>query len=101
MKIYLPSIILSAAIAVAACSCAKDKVPESAESAMAQGRADAKALCAASYTTDRDLHAALLAVKSREWEIRQLGDSIAASAYIDAFKEQLTLTDKTLASKIF
>lgn len=92
---------MSAVMAVAICSCGKDKLPESADSAMAQGRADAKALCAANYKTDRDLHAALLAVKSREWEIRRQGDSIAASAYIDAFKEQLTLTDKTLASKIF
>lgn len=96
----LPSLLLATVLSASVASCGGDE-PHNVAGASEQGRADAKALCAASYTSERDLHAALLAVKAREWDLRRSGDSIAASAYIEAFKEQLTLTDKSLASKVF
>jgi len=97
IKIFL----LAAALLAGVSSCGEKELPASTRGAIEQGRADAKALCAAQYTAERDLHAALLAVKAREWQLRQKGDSVAATAYIDAFKEQLTQSDKTLASKVF
>lgn len=97
LKILLTGI----AVTLSAASCADKDTTAGILGADEQGRADAKALCAANYTAERDLHAALLAVKAREWELRRKGDSIAASAYIDAFREQLIESDKTLASKVF
>lgn len=68
--------------------------------AVERGRADAQAFCNANYVAERDIHAALLAVKSREWKLRQQGDSLAADAYIDAFRSQLASTDKDLAARV-
>ena len=87
------------ALALGACS-KSDDVPEIPRDAQEQGRADAQAFCNAHYTAERDIHAALLAVKSREWKLRQNGDSLAANAYINAFRAQLSETDKSLASRV-
>lgn len=99
-QIFKP-LLTGIAVMLSIASCSEKGTTVNALGADEQGRADAKALCAANYTADRDLHAALLAVKAREWELRRNGDSIAASIYIDAFREQLTESDKTLASKVF
>lgn len=101
MTRIIKPLLLAATLLAGVSSCGEKELPAGTRGAIEQGRADAKALCAAKYTAERDLHAALLAVKSREWQLRQKGDSIAATAYIDAFKEQLTKSDKTLAGKIF
>lgn len=93
--------LAGAALILAAASCGGAAEEAEPVGAVEQGRADAKALCDANYTAERDLHAALLAVKSREWEMRRSGDSIAAAAYIDAFKAELLQSDQTLASKVF
>lgn len=88
-------------IALAAVSCQKSAaLPEMSLDACEQGKADAVALCEAKYTTERDLHAALLAVKSREWQLRRNGDTLSADAYIKAFRTQLSASDKALASKV-
>lgn len=100
LLIYIAAAI-AACCSLAACTSGDDPMPTSAIEAQKRGRADAKALCEANYTTERDLHAALLAVKSREWTLRRQGDSIAAGAYIDGFRQQLTESDKNLADKVF
>lgn len=88
-------------IAIAASACTNSaNLPELSRDACEQGKADAVALCRAQYTAERDLHAALLAVKSREWKLRRQGDTLSANAYINAFRTQLTATDKNLASKV-
>lgn len=87
-------------LALAAVSCQKPSLPEMSLDAHEQGKADAVALCDAKYTTERDLHAALLAVKSREWQLRRNGDTLSADAYIKAFRTQLSASDKALASKV-
>lgn len=99
MKKLLFSTIYGA-ILICLAACSEKELPVDAHDADMQGRADARALCDANYTAERDLHAALLAVKSREWEMRRSGDSIGASAYISAFKQQLKETDNNLAQKV-
>lgn len=81
-------------------SCTENELSVNTVDAEQQGRADAEALCRANYAVERDLHAALLAVKSREFEMRRSGDTIGASAYINAFKEQLRESDSKLANDI-
>lgn len=98
MKKYLFSVLLTLIFALSACS--EKELPVDVREAEQQGRADAKALCNAGYKAERDLHAALLAVKSREFEMRRSGDSIGAAAYIDAFKKQLKESDNQLAQKV-
>jgi len=98
MKKILFSVLLSSVFALLSCS--EKELPVDVRGAEQQGRADAKALCSAGYKADRDLHAALLAVKSREFEMRRGGDSIGAAAYIAAFKEQLKVSDNQLAQKV-
>jgi hypothetical protein len=76
-----------------------------------QGRADAQALCESTTeestrrksNADRsyELHSALLAVKARQWQMITDGDSIAAAAYISAFKEYVTQNSPQLAKEIF
>lgn len=99
MKKLLKIFLFSLAIAVASCS-GEDELPANLNDADSQGRADAIALCDANYTAERDLHAALLAVKSREWQMRQSGDSVGASVYIEAFKQQLSECSRQLAEKV-
>ncbi|MCM1310510.1 MAG: hypothetical protein NC301_05725 [Bacteroides sp.] len=98
MKKFLFSLLLSVFIPLFSCS--EQEMPASVQEADRRGRADARALCQANYTADRELHAALLAVKSREFEMRLSGDSLGATAYIEAFKEQLRETDRPLADKV-
>lgn len=98
MKKYLFSAMLAAALALASCS---DNEHNTAyNDAEKQGRSDAEALCHAGYTADKELHAALLAVKSREFEMRQNGDSVAANIYINAFKNYIKESNQTLAEKV-
>ena len=92
--------LIVTALALGACSNGGSELPESPRDAQEQGRADAQAFCDANYTTERDIHAALLAVKSREWQLRQNGDSLAANAYINAFRAQLSESDKAMASRV-
>lgn len=98
MKKYLFSALLTLTLCLSACS--ENELPVDVTDAEQQGRADAKALCQAQYTADRDLHSALLAVKSREFEMRLSGDTLSASAYIEAFKQQLRETNQQLAAKV-
>lgn len=97
--------ILGAIVALACSSCSSDEpapLPVADTSAaIERGRADAKALSEANFTADRDLHAALLSVKSREWRMRRQGDELGASAYLTAFKEYLQENDSELGHKIF
>lgn len=95
--------LLSAALilALAACTDNPSHQPIDTSSAIERGRADALALSEAKFTSDRDLHSALLSVRSREWKMRSQGDSINASAYIDAFRQYLNKIDTELANKVF
>ena len=95
-------IILVLSCALLSCS----SEPEVAQSnspdkAMVQGRADAETLIAAQFRTERELHSALLSVKSREWKLRQQGDTIGAQAYISAFRNYIFEHDAELAAKVF
>lgn len=100
LTIYLLTVI---ALCATACSSSSDNELQltSAVEARERGCEDAKALCKANYKTEKDLHAALLAVKSREWSLRQRGDTVAAGAYMEGFKTQLFESDKQLADKVF
>lgn len=97
-------IALLSIIGFCSTSCTKAEteapVPQSVTEAEKQGRADAQALSDANYTADRDLHAALLAVKAREWRMRSRGDEVAAGAYIEAFGSHLKEIDQPLAQKV-
>ena len=101
MRRFIIYLLAAVALCSAACTEKEETLPASAVEADKRGREDAKALCAANYTVERDLHAALLAVKSREWKLRQQGDTVAAGAYMAGFRNQLTETDRALADKIF
>lgn len=98
MNKLLFSVILTLGLFIGACS--EKELPANVQDAELQGRADARALCQANYSADKDIHAALLAVKAREFEMRQNGDSIGACAYIDAFKRQLKESNNNLADKV-
>ena len=91
--------LLVICLTLGACSNSGKEIELPAD-AIERGRADAQAFCDANYVAERDIHAALLAVKSREWKLRQQGDSLAADAYIDAFRSQLASSDKALAARI-
>ncbi len=95
--------ILPAALTLvlAACTDSPTHAPVDTSMAVERGRADALALSEAGFTSDRDLHSALLSVKSREWKMRTQGDSVNASAYIDAFRQHLNEIDTELANKVF
>lgn len=99
MKKHLLPLI--AALAMAACSSEPAPLLEDTTQSQEQGRADAQALSDANFTSDRELHSALLAVKAREWQIRADADSIQSAAYITAFRTHLYATNPTLASQIF
>lgn len=101
MKRIVFSLMLAVAIALPSCTESEAPMPTTVLEAGERGRADARALCEANYTAEKDLHAALLAVKSREWKLRRQGDSIAAGAYIDGFRNQLSETDRNLYNKVF
>ena len=97
-------VLFSAVIAAGVTSCSEDPAPAPAADtteAREQGRNDAKALSEARFTTERDLHAALLSVKAREWKLRRSGDTPGAEAYVDAFRKYLEETDSELADKVF
>ncbi len=98
MNKYLFSAILTIGIYISGCT--EQELPANIQDAEMQGRADARALCQANYSADKDIHAALLAVKAREFEMRQNGDSIGAAAYIGAFKKQLKESNNNLADKV-
>ena len=95
---------LITALIFALASCSSEPSPtltfDTAE-ATAQGRSDAETLIASKFTSERELHTALLSVKSREWKLRQQGDSIGAAAYLSAFKNYLLENDTELAAKAF
>ncbi len=93
--------ILAITFALASCSSETPAAAFDVTKADEQGRTDAATLIAAEFTTERELHSALLSVKSREWKLRQQGDSLEASAYINAFRNYLFENDAELASKVF
>lgn len=95
------AILFFAALILASCSSEPAPFLADTTQAQEQGRADAQALCDANFTSDRDLHSALLAVKAREWQLRTDGDSLQSAAYIDAFRTTLTEANPTLASQLF
>lgn len=103
MKNLLKYIFLGIALSIglAGCSGSNEEIPADTAGAYERGQSDAKALSNANYSADKDLHAALLAVKSREWQLRERGDAISADAYIEGFKAYLQENDKSLANKIF
>lgn len=86
-------------------SCSSEPEPAvntfNTDEATEQGRTDAETLIAANFRTERELHSALLSVKSREWKLRQQGDSIGAQAYIRAFRNYIFENDAELAAKVF
>ena len=103
MNRILKSLLPAALILALAASCTDSPSQQQVDtsSAIERGRADALALSEANFTSDRDLHSALLSVKSREWKMRSQGDSVNASAYIDAFRQYLNEIDTELANKVF
>lgn len=72
-------------------------IPQATE----QGQSDARALLDIAGGDVKDLHAALLSVKAREWEMRRNGSDQRADAYIKAFKEYVSTQNKSLADEIF
>lgn len=104
MKNFLKYIFVILTLSVGVVSCGgdrNDEEPVDTTGAYERGCSDARALSKANYSTEKDLHAALLAVKSREWMLRDRGDEISADAYIEGFKKYLQENDMALAQKIF
>ncbi|MDE7389257.1 MAG: hypothetical protein K2M97_08420 [Muribaculaceae bacterium] len=67
-----------------------------------RGEADAAALCADSLQlTVHDLTSALLAVRSREWQMRSQGFDDDADAYIEAFRQYVIDHNEDLAKELF
>lgn len=67
-----------------------------------RGRCDAEALCTDSATLSHHaLTAALLAVRSREWQMRSQGYDDDADAYIEAFRQYITDHNESLAKELF
>lgn len=100
MKLRTILLTLIAATAISSCSNAAKSAPDDTSEAMEQGQADAKAI----LTIDRSpqsLHNALLSVKAREWQMRSNGDDNAANCYINAFRDYLSLHDRSLHDEIF
>lgn len=97
MRKLLSLIFLS--LVFASCSDSQ-RTAEPLSEAGQRGRADARALCQANLSAERDLHAALLAIKAREWDYRTAGDTLAANAYISAFRDCLRQTNQALADKV-
>lgn len=94
--------ILTLVIALASCSSEPAQTLTSdVTKATNQGRTDAETLIASDFATEREFHSALLSVKSREWKLRQQGDSLGAEAYIRAFRDYLFENDAELAAKVF
>ncbi len=102
MKSFLKSIFLLVVTMSGAFGCSNNETPPPDTSgAYKRGQSDAKALSQANYAAEKDLHAALLAVKAREWQLRERGDVIGAEAYINGFRQYLQEHDVSLADKIF
>lgn len=96
------TIIFTLVLALASCSSGPaPSMSLDTSTASQQGRTDAETLIAAEFTTERELHSALLSVKSREWKLRQQGDTLGAAAYINAFRDYLFENDAELAAKAF
>lgn len=104
MRNLLKYFMLALVATLAACSTESNDEQAAAidqTGAFELGQKDAKALSLANYQADQDLHAALLAVKSREWKMRERGNDIGANAYIEGFTSYIKENDKPLAGKIF
>ena len=99
MTRFLSIIILM--LTLVACSSTSGDDGAAVVNATTQGHNDAEALVTAAFTTERELHSALLSVKSREWKLRQQGDTIGAAAYMKAFKAYIVENDAELAGKLF
>ena len=100
MKKFIYIVILSVMAVMTSCS-QKEEVIENVTQATERGQSDAQALLNISTDNVRELHAALLSVKAREWEMRREGHDPSADAYITAFKEYLAGNNKALADEIF
>lgn len=92
---------LFAALIMGAAICSCSSTPGSPSSAAGRGKDDAEALIAANLKTEKELNSALLAVKAREWELREQSGADIADAYISGFKEYLLEHNRPLAEKIF
>lgn len=103
MKTFLKSLVILVVTMCGAFGCSNNESTknDSFTAAYKRGQSDAKALSQANYEAEKDLHAALLAVKAREWQLRERGDAVSAEAYINGFRQYLKEHDVSLADKIF
>ena len=94
-------LLAAAMILLASCSGSDGDTMVTSPEAEARGQADARALCERGLEVpEHEFHAALLAVKAREWDMRQRGQTVEADVYISAFKEYVAEHDKVLADTI-
>lgn len=85
---------------LALCSCGTSTEPISP--AAERGQLDAAALCSDSLTlSTHELTSAILAVRSREWQMRSQGCDADADAYIEAFRTYITEHNESLANELF
>ncbi len=94
------SLLISLASLFALGSCGSDSA--SLSPAAERGELDAAALCSDSIKlSSHELTAAILAVRSREWQMRSQGFDADADAYIDAFRQYITDHNESLAKELF
>ena len=85
------------------CSCRPNDTDQNdASPASERGQADAAALCTDSVSlTEHELINAILAVRSREWQMRSQGFDADADAYIEAFRQYIIDNNEQLAKELF
>ncbi|MDE5971646.1 MAG: hypothetical protein K2G94_02750 [Muribaculaceae bacterium] len=95
---------LGALVVIASlCSCRPSDADSTDTSPAAErGQADAAALCTDSVgLTEHELTNAILAVRSREWQMRSQGFDADADAYIEAFRQYIIDNNEQLAKELF
>ncbi len=91
-------ILLSIFLTLNSCGSESEQISPASE----RGQLDAAALCSDSISlTNHELTAAILAVRSREWQMRSQGFDSDADAYIEAFRNYITEHNETLAKELF